>query len=407
VDSGARQQITFPSDGEMGDHCVSASPDGSRMLFSRALLRAEWSGKTYILTMGKAAPAGARMKPVEAAVNKCAAWSGDGERMIYAWGLGLWSVPADKSGAAPALIVETGRGANWPAISRDGRRMAYARKVGGNLDIWELPVSASEEAAGTATKLVSSSRDQFAPQFSPDGSKVAFSSGRAEVSEIWVCNRDGSGCTQLTWTDSANTGDPSWSPDGRSLAYYSTLGGRARIYTIPAQGGEAHPVTPEGMDALHPCWSHDGKWIYFTSRQDGAYQVWKIALQGGRPLQVTQQGGYGPAESPDGRWLYYDANADDDSSLWRMPASGGKPEQVLSSVIFHNFAVVSRGIYFIADSERGQAIQFYDPALRRSRPVAPIRSGYMGLSASPDARTLLYTQTAPASSQVYLVDNFR
>jgi len=405
VQTGQRRQITFPAAGDIGDHCVSVSPDGSSLFFRRAGLRSEWSGKAYILKLdaGNSAPA----SPLEAPVNQCAAWEPDGERVVYASGLGLWTVPVERSGAAPSLVVETGRGANWPDVARSANRIAYARKVGGDLELWKLNIDAAGEPSGAAVKFASAWRDEFNPSFSPDGSKVVFSAGRAETSEIWTCTRDGESCTQLTWTDNANTGDPSWSPDGRLIAYYSTLGGRARIYTIPAEGGDAHAITAPGVDSIHPFWSHDGRWIYFTSRQSGSYQLWKIAAQGGQPVQVTADGGYAGAESPDGRWVYYVSNGDKDAGLWRMRVSGGKPETVLPSVLFHNFAVTARGIYFIDQSDQGPALKFYSHASHETRVVAPVRSGYTGLAVSPDGHTILYSAISPASSQIYLVGSSR
>jgi eukaryotic-like serine/threonine-protein kinase len=407
ISTGKRQQITFPPAGDIGDHCVSASLHGESLLFRRATLQPEWSGKAYVLTVGRDMPSAGHDDTVEAPANQCAVWTSDGQRIVYAQGLGMWELPVGKSGEAPKLLVETGRGSNWPSVAANGSRMAYARKIGGDLELWRVAVTEDGRVSGAAAKFASAWRDEFTPAYSPDGAKVAFTAGRAEVSEIWVCNRDGSGCSQLTWTDSANTGDPSWSPDGRSIAYYSTAGGRARIYTIAAQGGDAHAVTSADADSIHPSWSHDGKWIYFTSRQTGAYQVWKIAQEGGRPVQVTQNGGYAPVESPDGRWLYYVSDADKEAGLWRVRVSGEKPEQVLPSVLFHNFAVAARGIYFIARSDQGPAIQFLNFASGQTRVVAPVRSGYTGLAVSPDARTILYTETSPATSQIYVIDNFQ
>jgi Tol biopolymer transport system component/serine/threonine protein kinase len=401
VKTGQRRQITFPPAGDIGDHCVSVSPDGSKLLFRRAGLRPEWSGRDYLLAI----EAG-HGDVAETALNRCGAWTADGERVVYPSGLAMWTVPAEKTSATPSLVIETGRGANWPDVARSAARMAYARKVGGDLELWKLGVSEAGEASGAAVKFASAWRDEFTPSYSPDGTKVALSAGRAETAEIWTCNRDGSGCTQLTWTDSANTGDPSWSPDGRFIAYYSTLSGRARIYTIPATGGSAQAVTAADEDSIRPSWSRDGKWIYYTSRRSGAYEIWKVPPGGGRAVQVTAHGGYAGVESPDGKWLYYASNGDRDSSLWRMRLSGGAAERVLPSVLFHNFAVTSHGVYFIARAEQGMAIQFLNSASREPRVVAPVRSGYIGLAVSPDARTLLYSAMSPASSQVYVVDNF-
>jgi Tol biopolymer transport system component/predicted Ser/Thr protein kinase len=404
VNTGQRRQISFPPPGDVGDHCVSVSPDGSELLFQRGGLRPEWSGTAYLLRLG----GGTEKKvPVESAVNECAAWAPDGQRLVYAAGLGLWTAPAVNTGTAPKLVIETGRGSNWPAVAHRANRMAYARRVGGDIEMWKMGITPSGETSGSATKFASAWRDEFTPSYSPDGTKVVFTAGRGSMSEIWVCLRDGSECKQLTWTDSANTGDPSWSPDGRFIAYYSTLHGRAQIYITPAQGGDARGVTPPDEDAVRPSWSRDGKWIYYSSRRTGSFQVWKVSSQSGHPVQVTTHGGYAPVESHDGKWLYYVSNGERESGLWRMRVSGGEPEAVLPAVLYRNFAEVDRGVYFIATSEEGVAIQFLDFVSRKTHVVAPVRNGYLGLAVSPDERTLLYTQISPATSQIYLIDNFR
>src|ERR1700674_5204223 len=89
----------------------------------------------------------------------------------------------------------------------------------------------------------------------------------------------------------------------------------------------------------------------------GTNQVWKIPSVGGTPVQVTRNGGYASSESPDGKWLYYTRDLSD-VHLWKMAVAGGEETQVLESVILHNYAIVDDGVYFIAKSTRGFAIQF-------------------------------------------------
>jgi Tol biopolymer transport system component len=304
------------------------------------------------------------------------------------------------------LITETGRGNNWPSVAASGARLAYARRTGGDIELWRLGVS-DGVPSGTPAKFAGAWRDEFTPVYSPDGTKVAFTAGRAETSEIWVCGSEGSNCTQLTWTNDANTGNPSWSPDGRFLAYYSTVGGHARIYTVPARGGEARPVTSPDTDAIRPSWSHDGKWIYFTSRKTGRFEVWKISPDGGQAVQVTRTGGYAGIESPDGLWLYYAANGAEASGLWRQRLPDEEPEQVLPAIQFRDFAITGRGIYFVALTDAGPAVQFFDLVTRQVKPVAKLRHGYTGLAAAPDGKTILFADISTAASQIYIVDNFR
>src|SRR4051794_33456596 len=66
-----------------------------------------------------------------------------------------------------------------------------------------------------------SSTDDYHPQYSPDGSKIAFASRRSGKEEIWVVNSDGSSPVQLTSFNGPATGCPRWSADGKSLAFDS------------------------------------------------------------------------------------------------------------------------------------------------------------------------------------------
>ena len=87
--------------------------------------------------------------------------------------------------------------------------------------------------------------------------------------------------------------------------------------------------------------------------------------------------------------------------------AGRKPEQVLPSILFHNFVVTAHGIYFIAATELAPSLQFLNLSSGRTSVIATVHSSYSGLTVSPDARTIQYTQTAPATSQIYTIENFR
>ena len=89
-------------------------------------------------------------------------------------------------------------------------------------------------------------------------------------------------------------GDPQISPDGQSVAYTVTTGSlstdksKTRIWMLPAAGGEAIPLTLEGVSSSHPRWSPDGKYLAFLSgRNDGKTQVWLLNRQGGEGQRLT------------------------------------------------------------------------------------------------------------------------
>jgi Tol biopolymer transport system component len=138
--------------------------------------------------------------------------------------------------------------------------------------------------------------------------------------------------------------------------------------------------------------------------------LWKIPPSGGVEAPVTRKGGFAALESLDGKTLYY-AKSRQATSLWKVPVEGGEERQVLGSLgLWSNFAVLDRGIYFIARSESaaGSSIQFFNFANERIRPIAAIEKPVdLGLTVSPDGRWILYSQLDQGGSDLMLVENFR
>src|SRR5450432_2590984 len=106
-------------------------------------------------------------------------------------------------------------------------------------------------------------------QFSPDGKRVAYTithidaEKEKEYGAIWVMTLN-SGETRQYTSGTAKDDSPTWSPDGRQIAFMSTRGDKPQIYVIPIDGGEARAVTSlkQGV-AGGPSWSPDGKQIAF------------------------------------------------------------------------------------------------------------------------------------------------
>ena len=105
-------------------------------------------------------------------------------------------------------------------------RLGYVQGLT-NVNIWRLDLLASPPKA---QRLVVSSRQQEAPNLSPDSSKIAFESNRTGSTEVWVCDADSSNPVQLSSFGIKLTGTPRWSPDGKLIAFDSRIGGEANIY---------------------------------------------------------------------------------------------------------------------------------------------------------------------------------
>ena len=168
--------------------------------------------------------------------------------------------------------------------------------------------------------FISSTRWEAAPQYSPDGQRVAFESNRTGSMHVWVCDADGGNPVQLTHFDSGHSGTPRWSPDGRWIAFDHQEEDGWRVYVMAADGGQVRRLAEEKGDAAIPSWSGDGKWIYYASNGTGRYEIWKRPAQGGPAVQLTHNGGYVAFESRDGQSLYYSKmDSRGRWSVWVLP----------------------------------------------------------------------------------------
>jgi eukaryotic-like serine/threonine-protein kinase len=131
---------------------------------------------------------------------------------------------------------------------------------------------------------------------------------------------------------------------------------------------------------------------------------------GGPASQVTRQGGVHAIESRDG-FLYYSKDVESPTSIWRVPVDGGTEVPVVDGLIYSlNFAVGARGLYFIAlnDTPDRPSLEFLDfRTLQRSTLARLDKPFSVGMTLSPDERSLVFPLVDSAGSNLMLVDKFR
>jgi Tol biopolymer transport system component len=275
-------------------------------------------------------------------------------------------------------------------------------------NIWRVDMREPGVEPGAPVPLISSTRIDYCPAYSPDGRKIAFSSTRSGASDIWVCSSDGSNAAQLTTSGNVSN-PPKWSPDGQTIVYTMADGGYTSVYVISANGGPPRRLTSGPFVDKRSTFSQDGRSIYFPSNRSGEYQIWKIPADGGNPVQITPNGEARdtPQESPDGRFLYYCKG----DSVWRMPVGGGEESMVLDSIHpFGGWAFWEQGIYFFrpADAMEHSDLCLYEFATGNTSKVLTIEKPiFYYIAASPDGRSILYTQNDRRGSDLMLVENFR
>lgn len=141
------------------------------------------------------------------------------------------------------------------------------------------------------------------PAWSPEGSKIAFTTDRNTNREIYVINADGSNAVRLT-NDPGADYEPAWSRDGKRIAFVSERTGEPEIFSMNADGSNVVRLTTDGAQEADPAWSPDGR-IAFASDRDGKWDIYVMNADGSGVARLTTTGGAHPAWSPDGTMLAY------------------------------------------------------------------------------------------------------
>jgi eukaryotic-like serine/threonine-protein kinase len=413
AETGDARQLTFPPNGKQ-DVFPTFSPDGRRLLFIEGGRRTRVDCDLYLLELKSDLSARAKPRRVtnerandSGRAAPALAWTADGRAAIWAmsetspYAMTLYRVPVLRAGPIEPLPFAGWR-VSYPAVRRN--RLVYSR-WSVDIDIWRADGHTAERYPVSSTEV------EYNPQFSPDAKHIALESNRSGAMEIWVANSDGTEPVQFShfgWS-----GSPTWSPDGRWIAFNAyTASSRWDLWVAESGGGKPRRLTDGPGSSGDPSFSHDGNWVYFGNDRTGHSEVFRMPFSGGQTMQITRSGGACPQESSDGKTIYYLDSRASSAALIEAPASGG-PEHLLGiTVASRAFHVVVDGIYFIAPPGKdgsGFEIRFYDFATHRSRLIQALGdiNNWLGFAVSPDRKTFLYSVEQDNGRNLMLVENFR
>jgi tol-pal system beta propeller repeat protein TolB len=202
------------------------------------------------------------------------------------------------------------------SMSPDGTRMTFNHRdpVTNRLDIFVSNSDASNPINLTNDRAI----DQY-PSWSPNGRHIAFASLRGGLADIFVINSDGGNLTQLT-DNPAIDGSPAWSPDGSKIAFVSQRDGNGELYIMNADGSDQVRLTDSPEDEAFPAWSPDGAKIAHSILDPlgEAIQIRTIAADGSDLVYLTNNNSgwkAHPAWSPDGAKIAFSGEREDRSGL--------------------------------------------------------------------------------------------
>ncbi len=249
-----------------------------------------------------------------------------------------------------------------PAFSPDGQSIAFVtERTRGGMMLPPVQASGSDPSRAAIYLMDVNGRNQRAlidvggadraPVFSPDGKKIAFESkaptaeptddnNNAEVDdtlEIYVINTDGTNKTQLTHNN-VDDGHPTWSPNGKQIAFTSMVENIYQIFVVNAAGGTAKQLTFSdltkkldsdiselrhevfGQSHYHPIFTPDGKRIIYVSSGDNHYTIWMMNVDGTNKTQLTNHIGahFEPSLSRDGKRLVFSSDRSDHMRIYLM-----------------------------------------------------------------------------------------
>ncbi len=297
-------------------------------------------------------------------------------------------IPTDTPTPAPTITPVPPASTPTP-ISLRGRLVFHRNPGSQNLN--DNEIYTYDIRGSVTTRLTNNAFNDWIPRWSPDGRRIAFTSNRDNENpqnyDVWIMNADGSYPQRaiatgawdeyVTWSPLNNgeiaiatTADdnseihvgsdtrdlrrltyntvrdewPTWSPDGRRIAYSHFQYGQGDIYVTDVLTGRTEWLHGTEGDDNQPAWSPDGRWIVLVQRSDSQAafrQIVVISADGSSPSTLTPAYASGPAWSPDSEWIVFARGVDtngngelderDETDLWAVERASGIPIPLLQA----------------------------------------------------------------------------
>ncbi|HEX6729217.1 MAG TPA: protein kinase [Pyrinomonadaceae bacterium] len=324
----------------------------------------------------------------------------------------LWFISYPEGVARRITNDLNGYGAVSLGVSADGQTIVTVQSKP-SYQIWTMALE------GTASETVQITHGEIdgvnGMDWTADG-RIGFITQTGERPELWLTSADGSGARRLSQLEQGD-GEPSFSPDGKSIFYTSMRSGTAHIWRINADGSDPKQITSGDFADFSPEVSPDGRWVLFRSLRSGKLCLWKVPIDGGEAIQVTYVTSPFAAYSPDGKFIATTEIVEGPTPTWRiaiLPADGGKPIKLIQAppVVNSPFYDIGwsgdgRSLLLKTTQSGGENILLQPIDGGNAQPVTKFTSGLISAFAvSRDGRRLAISR-GESSLDVVLIKNFR
>ena len=398
------QQITTDTSEEINHIAPAWSPDGKKIVFQN-VVHTKFDVRVVNLESKQT-----NWITNDFLTNIRPAWSPSGKFIYFSsyrsGGINIWRAPVKGDGLVDGSLqqVTTGAGQDEVAVSRDGKRLAYAT-LRQNADIWRLPVLPQTGMAnGSPEPVITTTREDSRGAWSPDGKMLAFNSDRAGDMNIWLFSLADSTVRQLT---SGQGGDfqPNWSPDAKKIAFFSSRSGRPNIWEVDVADGALRRLTSNSAVNVNPFFSPDGKLIAYQSDESGRLEAWLMNADGSNLRQLTNVGvtGHFMRWSDTGGDVIFRCTCGGKPAVMKASADGGsaRPLAEVMGGSHLSFSpdrsqimdVVGHRILWVSPVSGGKpekVYEFSDPEVRIDYPVW-----------SPDGKWILFDRFRPQGGDIW------
>lgn len=275
-----------------------SEPTCDERVIACSSVRSSAPGESNIFTMCPNG-SGERQLTRNASSNSYPAWSPDRSRIAFQslrdenWE--IYVMNADGSSPLNLTRSQGDPGAAFqsdqhPVWSPDGSRIAFSSSRTGEGDIYVMDAD-----GGNLERITVDPTPDLQPTWSPDGSRIAFASVRDGWTRIVVIDTDGANEARLTDVDGAHDSHPAWSPDGARIAFQRWTIGQERsdVFLMNPDGTGLVNLTDHAAHDMEPAWSPDGQRILFTSTRDEFHGIFVMNADGsGVQALTTERGEY-------------------------------------------------------------------------------------------------------------------